>query len=410
MMNELVPNRRVLAVDDNLTVLEDFRKILAADRPAEHMAQARAALFGIQTESTPEVSFELQCVAQGQEGYELARIAVENGRPFAVAFVDMRMPGGWDGLETIERLWEVDSGIQIVICTAFSDHPWDEIRSRVGQNDKLLILQKPFSTIEVTQLASALSRKWDLGCQVGRHVNELSVLVAERTAALQLANAELEKTVTQLKAAQKEIMQQNEVLEQLASRDPLTGCMNRRTLFLQFEEALKLTHERKTELSCVMVDIDRFKRINDKFGHGVGDQAIQAVARTLAAGLRLEDLVGRYGGEEFCLIFPNTSLAEAGELADRLRVRVENEAGRGVRTVAELTITISCGVASTALGAKTLLELVDQADKALYAAKEGGRNCVMVLEPIGDGANAFDQFEPQVRRITPRVSSPPASR
>lgn len=409
MMNGTSPNRRVLAVDDNLSVLEDFKKILAPDHPAEHMAQARAAIFGIQTATATEVPFELQCVAQGQEGYERARIAIESGRPFGVAFVDMRMPGGWDGLETIERLWEVDPGIQVVICTAFSDHPWDEIRKRVGQNDKLLILQKPFSAIEVTQLAAALCRKWDLGSQVGRHVDELNVLVAERTAALEFANAELEKTVMQLKAAQKEIMQQNEVLERLASRDPLTGCMNRRTLFLQFEEALKLTHERRTELSCVMVDIDRFKRINDQFGHGVGDQAIQAVARTLNAGLRLEDLVGRYGGEEFCLIFPNTSLREAGDLADRLRIRVEDEAGQGVRTVADLTITISCGVASTALGAKTLLELVDQADKALYAAKEGGRNCVMALEPIAAGANTFDQCEPQVRRITRRVSSPPVS-
>lgn len=109
-------------------------------------------------------------------------------------------------------------------------------------------------------------------------------------------------------------------------------------------------------------------------------------------------------------MFPRTSLTEASNLAERLRVRVETEAGDRVRAASRLVITVSCGVSSTAFGARTPLELIDQADKALYAAKEGGRNCVMVLDPIIAGVNASDQFEPQVRRITPRVSRPPASR
>ncbi len=81
-----------------------------------------------------------------------------------------------------------------------------------------------------------------------------------------------------------------------------------------------------------------------------------------------------------------------------------------MRAASRLVITVSCGISSTALGARTPLELIDQADQALYAAKEGGRNCVMVLDPIIAGANASDQCEPQVRRITPRVSSPPMFR
>jgi len=109
-------------------------------------------------------------------------------------------------------------------------------------------------------------------------------------------------------------------------------------------------------------------------------------------------------------MFPRTTLAEASILAERLRIRVEIEAGDRVRIASRLVITVSCGVSSTAFGARTPLELIDQADRALYAAKEGGRNCVMALDPIIGGANAFDQVEPQVRRITPRVSSPPASR
>jgi diguanylate cyclase (GGDEF)-like protein len=123
----------------------------------------------------------------------------------------------------------------------------------------------------------------------------------------------------------------------------------------------------------------------------------------------LTDNVGRYGGEEFCLVFPRTTLAEAAEMAERLRICVETEAGGRVRTSFRLALTVSCGVSSTKLGAKTPLELVDQADKALYAAKEAGRNCVMALDPLIAGANACDLIEPPVRRITPRPSSLPDS-
>ena len=329
----------------------------------------------------------------------------------------MRMPPGWDGLETIERLWEEDTELQVVICTAISDRPWEEITERIGQNDKLLILQKPFNSIEVLQLATALCRKWDLAHEVAGQLDELNKQVDKRTAELQGANerlthrnADLIWIVADLEVAQAEILRQNDALERLASRDPLTGCFNRRAFYAQFEQAFAESREHNTELCCLMVDIDHFKRVNDQFGHAVGDQAIQAVAGCLSAGLRLTDTVGRYGGEEFCLMFPRTTLAEAPDLAERLRTQIEAEAGERVRAASRLVITVSCGISSTALGARTPLELIDQADKALYAAKEGGRNCVMVLDPIIAGANASDQCEPQVRRITPRVSPSPMSR
>jgi diguanylate cyclase (GGDEF)-like protein len=334
-----------------------------------------------------------------------------------MAFVDMRMPPGWDGLETIEHLWTEDARLQVVICTAYSDQPWDEIRARIGRNDKLLILQKPFNGVEVLQLATALCRKWDLGYKVAGQLDELSRLVNERTTELQHANAQLTdtnavlvRTVADLEKAQGEILRQRDELERLASRDPLTACLNRRAFYVQFETAFAESHVQGSELCCLMVDIDNFKRINDLFGHAVGDQAIQSVATCLSAGLRLTDVVGRYGGEEFCLMFPRTTLTEASNLAERVRILVETDAGNRVRTAAQLAITVSCGVSSTTFGARTPLELIDQADKALYAAKEGGRNCVMALDPIIAGANASDQVEPQVRRITPRTSTSPASR
>lgn len=411
------PNRHILIVGDNKVIHDDFLKILHPQVEPDAMSQAKSALFGRSSNATPPEPFQVDGVDQGEKVVVLARRAHEEGRPYAVAFVDMRMPPGRDGLKTIERLWEVDAELQVVMCTAYSDHLWDEITERIGQNDKLLILQKPFHRIEVLQLATALCRKWDLAHEVAGQLDELDRQVGKRTAELQGANEQLTRTnadlvriVADLEVAQAEILRQNDALERLASRDPLTGCLNRRAFYAQFEKAFAESREHGTELCCLMVDVDRFKRINDQFGHSVGDQAIQAVAGCLNAGLRLVDTIGRCGGEEFSLMFQHTALSEATDLAERLRIRVEAEAGVRVRTASGLVITVSCGISSTALGARTPLELIDQADKALYAAKEGGRNCVMVLDPIIAGSKAADQYEPQVRRITPRVSSPPMSK
>ncbi len=411
------PNRRILIVDDSKVIHDDFLKILQPQIEPGAMSLARSAMFGESSHVTHLDPYQVDCVDQGGAALVLARQAREEGRPYAVAFVDMRVPPMWDGLETIERLWEVDAELQVVICTAFSDRPWEEIAKRIGQSDKLLILQKPFNSIEVLQLATALCRKWDLAHEAAGQLDELNRQVEERTAELQGANerltqtnADLVRTVADLEVAQAEILRQNDALERLASRDPLTGCFNRRAFYIKFETAFAESRKHDTELCCLMVDIDHFKRVNDQFGHAVGDQAIQAVAGCLSAGLRLMDTIGRYGGEEFCLMFPHTKRTEAADLGERLRIRVETEAGVRVRAASGLAITVSCGISSTALGARTPLELIDQADKALYAAKEAGRNCVMALEPIIALTNAPDQFEPQVRRITPRVSSPPMFR
>lgn len=407
------PNRHILVVDDNKVIHDDFLKILQPQVEPDGMSLTRSGESSTSWRLDP---FQVDCVDQGGAGLVLAHRARKEGRPYAVAFVDIRMPPEWEGLETIERLWEVDAELQVVSCTAFSDYPWDEITKRIGQNDKLLILQKPFNRIEVLQLATALCRKWDLAHEVAGQLDKLNRQVDKRTAELQgtnekltQTNADLVKTVADLEVAQAEILLKNDELERLASRDPLTGCLNRRAFFAQFDAALTESREHGIELSCVMVDIDNFKRINDKFGHAVGDQAIQAVANCLSAGLRLMDTMGRYGGEEFCLMFPRTKLAEAAALAERLRLRVATEAGVRMRMASCLVITVSCGVSSTMLGARAPLQLIDQSDKALYAAKEGGRNCVMVVDPI-IGVNPSDQLEPQVRRITPKALSPQGPR
>ena len=188
-------NRRVLIIDDLVSIHEDYRKILGPKTSSgDALNAARAAFLKTDTAAPAdniEQPFELTFAEQGKEGYNLACSAQKSGHPFAVAFVDMRMPPGWDGLETIAHLWETCPSLQTVICTAHSDYSWQETIERLGQTDRLLILKKPFDAIEVRQLAEALSQKWDLSHCAELKLSQLAEMVAERTQDLEHARNEL---------------------------------------------------------------------------------------------------------------------------------------------------------------------------------------------------------------------------
>ena len=160
--NGHIQNRRILVIDDNVSIHEDFQKILQAGPETSDLDSARRSIFGGESLMRGLLQYELDYADQGETALAMVRAACQEARPYAVAFVDMRMPPGWDGLETIEHMWSVDPEIQTVICTAYTDHSWDDIIHRLGYDDRLLILQKPFSSIEVSQLATSLTRKWNL--------------------------------------------------------------------------------------------------------------------------------------------------------------------------------------------------------------------------------------------------------
>ena len=205
---------RLLIVDDTPAIHDDFRKsLLSAESPA--LDQAEEALFGdAGTRRQPRDCFELDSAYQGQEGLELVRQARAKARPYAVAFVDIRMPPGWDGIETIQRLWEVDPELQVVICTAYSDYSWSDIVRRLGQSDSLIILKKPFDTVEVLQLAHALSRKWLLTCQSRRRTADLDAMVNRRT-------VDLREEVSHRRRAEDLLREANGKLEALFRASPL---------------------------------------------------------------------------------------------------------------------------------------------------------------------------------------------
>jgi PAS domain S-box-containing protein len=155
-------NRRILVIDDNPAIHDDFRKILSVPAESGDFEAISSELFGEPTETPRFRGFELESAFQGQEGLERVKRAVAAARPYAMAFIDVRMPPGWDGVETTVKLWDAYPDLQVVICTAYSDYAWEDMIAKVGQSDRLLILKKPFDNVEVLQLANALTEKWRL--------------------------------------------------------------------------------------------------------------------------------------------------------------------------------------------------------------------------------------------------------
>ena len=177
---------RVLIVDDMPSIHEDYAKILKG--PAMSALDVDAAwILGETPSPVAAMPFALDSAFQGQEALALVQRALAEQRPYTLAFVDMRMPPGWNGVETIRHLWAADPRLQIVICTAYSDFSWSATIKELGESDNLIILKKPFDHIEVQQLAHALARKWLLAREVEGRLADLDAAVRERTAELRLA-------------------------------------------------------------------------------------------------------------------------------------------------------------------------------------------------------------------------------
>jgi two-component system, NtrC family, sensor kinase len=173
-------NRRILVIDDNVAIHDDFRKILERSLDISLLQAVRAELFDDVEEQKIVESFEVESADQGQIGYRMVQEAMKSRRPYAVAFVDMRMPPGWDGVETVEHLWQEDPDLQVVICTAFSDHAWEDVIQRLNKNGQLLILRKPFDNIEVWQLANSLTKRWAESRQAKSQLDVLAKWAEER--------------------------------------------------------------------------------------------------------------------------------------------------------------------------------------------------------------------------------------
>ncbi|MFJ2536755.1 MULTISPECIES: ATP-binding protein [unclassified Pseudomonas] len=216
-MSEL-SNRRILLIDDMPSIHEDFRKILAPAAQSVELDEMEAALFGTQAR-IERPRFELDSAYGGEEGLGKLVQAMQEQRPYALAFVDMRMPDGWDGAKTIEHLWKEDPQLQVVVCTAYSDYSWDELLERLHAHDRLLILKKPFDNIEVQQMANTLLTKWQMTERASLQMHNLEHLVDQRTAQFKQASEELQREVDERKQLEGQLVQS----EKLASLGQLAA-------------------------------------------------------------------------------------------------------------------------------------------------------------------------------------------
>ena len=371
---------RVLVIDDAPAIHDDYRKVLC--RPAAEagaaMADMEAVLFGggggvadIIGWEPEQTAFALDSAMQGREGVDMLRAAIADGRPYAMAFVDMRMPPGWDGVQTIRELWKVDPNLQVVICTAYSDYTPDQISREVGVDGRMLILRKPFEGIEVKQLARTLCEKWDSN----RRTDELEKLVEQRTADLRKA----------------------------ALTDALTGLPNR----LLFTDRLARAIQRgkrdpNFKFAVLFIDSDKFKLVNDSLGHEAGDQLLLQIAERLtdcareidtisrisgdgtpepepapAGGGENDDhekrpMAARLGGDEFTIILENIRCdADAARVAQRL---LAAGAKPYVLNGQSVHSTMSIGITTNSLGYDKAEDMLRDADTAMYHAKREGRS------------------------------------
>lgn len=198
--NNPVPHRRILVIDDNQAIHEDFQKIFGKRTEGEvALAAAESSLFNEPPSENLSIEFQIDSAFQGQEGLAKVQKARAENYPYSLIFVDGRMPPGWDGIQTTVQIWEQDPEAQIVICTAYSDYSWDEMVAKLPKSDQLLILKKPFDTIEVLQMAHAMTEKWRLHQAVKFKLDHLQSNVDARTRVLELENAKLKTELQSLR-------------------------------------------------------------------------------------------------------------------------------------------------------------------------------------------------------------------
>ena len=367
-------SRRILIVDDNKSIHDDYRKILnvsSQDECADDTAMA--AFFGEPTEpgshsQPPALNIEVDSAAQGQEGLEMVQKAIDQGRPYSLAFVDIRMPPGWDGLKTVAEIWKICPDLQVVICSAYSDNRFQEICQKLGQSDSLLILKKPFEAVEVYQIAVAMTEKWILSRKARLRQKDLEKLVQERT--LELERASLQ--------------------------DSLTRIANRSKFNSSLDDALKRTRRHKSLTGLLLIDVDHFKEINDSHGHPAGDQVLIQVARRLRSAIRETDTVARLGGDEFGIIQPEANSVNEFRL---VLERIENVLRQPFEVSGkQLNCSFSIGIALAPNDSDQPEELMSQADVALYRSKNNGRACSSFYEP------KMDEELIQTRKVVAELS------
>ena len=261
-------NRRILVVDDNMSIHQDIDSILLPEKESDtQLKELETSLFGDRTPSPQdEISYDIDHAYQGDEAVEMVESAAKESKPYAAIFMDVRMPSGIDGIQATKKIWHDFPDTEVIICTAYSDYSWDEILKNLGVTDHLLFLKKPFDSTSVKQMALSLTTKWSLQQESLRYTEKLEHEVEKRT-------KELESTVTELKVL-KEIAEEashakSEFLANVSHeiRTPMNGIVGMNALLMETEldeeqlEYAKMVEFSSDSLLHIINDILDFSKI-----------------------------------------------------------------------------------------------------------------------------------------------------
>lgn len=355
-------NFRILIIDDNPAIHLDFQKILKMRKLTPTFNKLNQLVFGDKSKSdiTDFPSFQIDCASQGEEGIQYIQQALDEGEPYALAFVDVRMPPGLNGIETIKRIWASDKEIQIVICTAYSDYTWEETVEELGLTDNLLILKKPFDSISVRQLACSLTKKWRLMQESKNREKILEKTVEERTNSLQ-------KTLI--------------MLEYQSTHDSLTNLPNRALLVDRINHEIARAKRHNLMFAVIFIDLDRFKLINDSFNHESGDILLKQIAERLSKVTREEDTIARLSGDEFIFISVSSEVHKI-EHVEHIAKKILDTFNESLQIAdRDIIISASLGVSIYPQDGSTVEELLRNADLAMYRAKALGGNQFQLYTP-----------------------------
>lgn len=355
---------KILVVDDESSMLDAYRQVFES-RIVESLGDKASALAddlfgedkdGSEAAPTPRLEFDVCYTSQGERAVAMVDEACRIGEPYKVVFIDIRMPPGIDGKETARQIRALDSEINLVIVTAYSDHSVTDIAATAGPPDKIFYISKPFAAEEVRQMAVALCSRWD-------HDTGQVALLRQKMSELAASEARANHA---------------------ASHDFLTGAPNRLAFFT---ELTKLAAGDRSKFSLALLDLDRFKHVNDTFGHGAGDDLLRAVYELLCKAAPPETFVARMGGDEFGLILREGNQVKAEAICQDLTAACSRSFsifGNSVR------IGASCGLLLPAhYPSREIIELVRCSDLALFQAKQDGRGTTRIFDDDMDATHRF---------------------
>lgn len=362
---------RILIIDDNLEIHQDFKTVLSFKKEYDPLLdEMDEKLFGnVQHENVPAYpQFEIDSAMQGEEGCELVREALRQNKPYALAFVDIRMPPGIDGVETIKRILTDDKKIQLVICTAYSDYSWEKIIEKLEQQDNISILKKPFDHVHVRKLAVALTKKWQL----------------------------LRSTTDDIRASEKKIDNEIEQLAFQKHQDLLTRLPSKTFFYYFIEEAIRYAEHNMYLFSILRIDIDKLAMVADRYGQAAKNELLNQIFDRISKQLRNHDLLAKLGDDQFGVVLTNFNFSENVKNAvERILAALQEPF---VVQIHQVFISASIGVSFFPIDAKFPEELVSQAELGMRNAKALGDNQYQFYLPelVLDNT-ASSQFEIEIR-------------